>query len=204
MINIVCFGDSITEGREFPLELRWTTLLQDKLDTLQPKKFQVHNCGISGNTTAQGIDRFAEDVMPLLPGILLIEFGFNDANVYHHNHIARVSQSEYERNLREFYRIAIQHQSVPVFVINHLIAEVDDIQGNQRSFNDNFQPYNDLIKTIADDLQSHVIDMPDKMRSKGIVVEEFVSADGIHLDSNANETYAEMIYTGIDQIVMNY
>ena len=32
MINIVCFGDSITEGSEFPVAVRWGSLLQKKLD----------------------------------------------------------------------------------------------------------------------------------------------------------------------------
>lgn len=55
MINIVCFGDSITEGAEFPANVRWTTLLQSKLDTVKPGVFEVHNRGIGGNTSAQAL-----------------------------------------------------------------------------------------------------------------------------------------------------
>ena len=200
MINIICFGDSITEACEFPVPSRWTSLLQHKLDRAKPDVYKVHNRGISSNTTAQGIDRFAADVLPLFPGILLIEFGFNDANVYHHNQVPRVSLYEFERNLREFHRLAIATSSIPVFIVNHLIAEIDDVQGNQQSFNHNFQPYNELIRTIAKDLSAHLIDLPDMMQSLNIVIKDFVSADGIHLDINANETYAEMIYNGLNQI----
>ena len=76
MINIICFGDSITEGAEFPANVRWTSLLQNKLNEVKPDTFQVHNRGIGGNTSAQAFDRFLSDVMPLLPGVLLIQFGF--------------------------------------------------------------------------------------------------------------------------------
>ena len=61
MINIVCFGDSITEGAEFNSNERWTYLLQEKLNSVKPDLFKVHNRGIGGNTTAQGFDRFWTD-----------------------------------------------------------------------------------------------------------------------------------------------
>ncbi len=81
MLNIICFGDSITEGGDFEKPKRWTSLLQARLDENYPKGYRVINRGIGGNTSAQGFDRFCDDVLPYLPGLLLVEFGFNDANV---------------------------------------------------------------------------------------------------------------------------
>ncbi len=203
MKNIVCFGDSITEGVEFPHEHRWTSLLQEKLEQQSPGTFKVFNRGISGNTTAQGLDRLASDILPILPGILLIEFGFNDANVYGHNHVPRVSLSEFERNLREFHRLAEVNNSIPVFIANHLIGEVDDQQGNGISFNDNFSPYNEMIKSLSEELETYLIDLPAMMHARNIALDEFVADDQIHLSISANQYYADMVYVVLGDIAFD-
>ena len=200
MINMVCFGDSITEEAEHPLQYRWPTLLQAKLDKVKPGVFQVYNRGISGNTTAQGHDRFSEAVLPLLPGVLLIEFGLNDANVYTHTDVPRVSLVEFERNLREFHRLAVSHDSVPVFILNHLIGKVEDAQGNGIGFNDNFAPYNDTIHMLTTELGCHLINLPEKMHQQDVNLSEFVTEDQIHLSRAGNQHYADMVYAGLNEI----
>jgi lysophospholipase L1-like esterase len=66
MLNIICFGDSITEGAEFPVAARGTSLLQNRLDDYKPGYYQVHNKGVDGNTSAQGFDRYWTDVIHYL------------------------------------------------------------------------------------------------------------------------------------------
>ncbi|GJM05109.1 MAG: esterase [marine bacterium B5-7] len=200
MINIICFGDSITEGAEFTLNDRWTSLLQIKLDTVKPETFSVHNKGIGGNTTAQGLDRIETDVLSLLPGIVFIQFGFNDANVKDFSIEPRVGLVEFEKNLKEFHRIVKAHKSVPVFVLNHTIGEVDGEQGNGKSYNDNYAPYNKAIQTIAKEVKAVLIDIPMQMLERGIKTEDFVSDDQIHLSLAANNDYAEFIYAGLNKI----
>jgi lysophospholipase L1-like esterase len=200
MINIICFGDSITEGAEFPVNARWTSLLQKKLDAVKPDTFKVHNRGIGGNTSAQGFDRFWSDILPLLPGVLLIQFGFNDANVKDFSIVSRVGLVEFEKNLREFHRIATENKSVPIFILNHSIGEVDGKQGNGKSYNENVVPYNNKIREIANDLKAELIDIPLQMSIRDIEVSSFVSADQIHLAIEANHSYADIIYTGLNQV----
>ena len=200
MINIICFGDSITEGAEFPVNARWTSLLQNKLDEAKPDTFKVHNRGIGGNTSAQGFDRFWSDVMPLLPGVLCIQFGFNDANVKDFSIVPRVSLAEFEKNLREFHRIAKDNNSLPVFILNHTIGEVDGNQGNGKSYNENMQPYDNAIREIANDLKAELIDVPLQMTLRNVDVDEFVSGDKLHLSIGANHIYADIIFSGLNQI----
>ena len=200
MINIICFGDSITEGAEFTINDRWTSLLQIKLDTVKPETFSVHNKGIGGNTTAQGFDRINTDVLPLLPGIVFIQFGLNDANVRDFSMEPRVGLAEFEKNLKEFHRIVKAHNSVPVFVLNHTIGEVDGEQGNGKSYNDNYAPYNKAIQAIAKEVDVVLIDIPMQMLERGIKAEDFVSDDQIHLSLAANQDYAEIIYAGLNAI----
>lgn len=192
--NIICFGDSITEGDEFPPECRWTTLLQEQLDNIQPGLCQVHNRGIGSDTTAQGLDRFAQDVLPLLPGLVLVQFGFNDANVPSWSDVPRVSLAEFERNLIEFHRVIVRKHGTCVFVVNHSIGAVTGKQGNGKTFNENYMPYSDAVRKLALELETPCVDLPLLMRQRGINLDDFLSLDLIHLSLEANELYADMIF----------
>ncbi len=195
--NVICFGDSITEGEEFPEALRWTTMLQELLDAAEPNTYSVHNRGIGGNTTAQALDRFAADVLPLLPGLVIVEFGLNDANYPDWSHVPRVSLAEFQRNLAEFHRVITAKKGTCVFVINHSIGAVPGKQGNGKSFNENFHPYNEAIRTLAGKLNAATIDLPLMMRERKVDLDNFLSLDLIHLSMEANEHYAEMIFAAL-------
>ena len=140
------------------------------------------------------------DVLPLLPGIVFIQFGLNDANVKDFAIETRVGIAEFEKNLKEFHRIVKAHNSVPVFVLNHTIGEVDGEQGNGKSYNDNYAPYSKAIQAIAIEVGATLIDIPMRMLERGIKTEDFVSEDQIHLSLAANNDYAEFIYAGLNEI----
>lgn len=94
--NLVAFGDSITRGYAVPPGAGWVELLPELLK----KKFgenaiSVFNAGGNGNTSAEGLKRIEADVLAHMPGLVLVEFGGNDAV-----HGARaVSADDFERNL---------------------------------------------------------------------------------------------------------
>jgi len=200
MLNIICFGDSITEGGDFEKPKRWTSLLQAKLDEKYPEAYRVINKGIGGNTSAQGLDRFCDDVLPYLPGLLLVEFGFNDANVKDWTIESRVSLGEFVRNLREFHRIATAKNTSCVFILNHSIAEVDGRQGNGPTYNENLLPYDQAVITLAEELKAKVIDLPGMMTAKETLLNEYLSDDNLHLSEAGNKHYAQMVF---DVIIEN-
>ena len=194
MLNIICFGDSITEGGDFEKLKRWTSLLQDSLDEKYPEAYRVINKGIGGNTSAQGFDRFCDDVLPYLPGVLLVEFGFNDANVKDWSIEPRVSLGEFVRNLREFHRIATAKNTSCVFILNHSITEVDGRQGNGLTYNQNLLPYDQAVIKLAEELKAKVIDLPGIMAAKEIPLDEYLSDDNLHLSEAGNKHYAQMVF----------
>ena len=200
MLNIICFGDSITEGGDFDKPKRWTSILQSKLDKTFPESYRVINKGIDGNTSAQGFDRFCDDVLPYLPGLLLVEFGFNDANVKDWSIEPRVSLEEFARNLREFHRIATAHNSRCVFILNHSIAEVGGRQGNALTYNENILPYDQAVIALAGELKAGVIDLPEMMAVKSVPLQEYLSNDNLHLSEVGNKHYAQMVF---DVIIEN-
>ena len=76
-VRIIGFGDSITQGN-IETNGAWPQELQIKLDNLKQGVYEVINKGINGNTTTNGFDRFESDIIPNLPGILIVAFGIND------------------------------------------------------------------------------------------------------------------------------
>jgi lysophospholipase L1-like esterase len=196
-MNIVCFGDSITHAADFAEADRWPTILQRKLDERKLGAFKVYNRGIGGHTTAQGLDRFFTDVMPLLPAVVLIEFGFNDGNVADWSKKPRVGLDEFKANLREMHRAIRSRKGTPVFIVNHTIGPSSWKGGNGKSYNANFAPYNPAIKQVAVALKAPTIDLPAMMRRRRVDLNEFLSEhedDNLHLSARGNHLYADMVF----------
>lgn len=71
--NIICFGNSITEGLGASEGCDYPALLSKKLG------LPVINAGVGGDTTEDAIRRLQSDVLEKNPKIVIIEFGGNDA-----------------------------------------------------------------------------------------------------------------------------
>jgi lysophospholipase L1-like esterase len=203
-LNIICFGDSITHGRAFAEGDRWPSLVQFKLNAWKSGEYKVYNKGQGGHTTAQGFDRLPDDVIPYLPGWLLVEFGLNDANVRDWAQVPRVGLAEYEKNLREFHRIAHAHNGSCAFIINHTILERPVLQANGKTYYANFQPYNEVVRRVAHDLGAPTIDLPRMMQERGIDLTRCVVEDGVHLTIEGNHLYADMVLTALQDILARY
>jgi len=203
-LNIICFGDSITHGRAFAEGDRWPNIVQFKLNDWKGSEYKVYNKGQGGHTTAQGFDRLPDDVIPYLPGLLLVEFGLNDANVRDWARTPRVGLAEYEKNLREFHRIAHAHHGQCVFIVNHTILERPALQANGQTYYANFQPYNQTVRRVAQDLGAPMIDLPLMMHERGIDLTQFVVEDGVHLTIEGNHLYAEMVLEALQDIFSRY
>jgi lysophospholipase L1-like esterase len=194
--NIVCFGDSITHARAFAEGDRWPTILQFKLSAWRPGAYKVYNRGIGGNTTAQGLERVNEDVLPYLPGFLLVQFGFNDCNIRPWSRVSRVGLEDYRKNLREFHRIAAAHESVCAFVVNHSPSRDTEeyLAPNDKTYSANFAPYNEAVRQVAEELDAPTIDLPRIMQEQQIDILSLVSEDGEHLSVEGNHLYADMVF----------
>lgn len=179
-MNIICFGDSITQAGGFAEGDRWPTALQSRLGA-----HKVYNRGIGGHTTAQGLDRFEGDVLPLLPGLLLVEFGFNDSHVKPWTSLSRVSLGEFSRNLAEFGRPARARGGDVVYIVNHMFAGDWDTPTET--------PYSEAIRAVARELSAPTIDLPVLLRQRGVPASDFLSADGCHLTAQGNHIYAELV-----------
>lgn len=71
-------GDSLSAAYGMAQKEGWVNLLQEQLDT-EKKQIKVHNASISGETTSGGLQRLTELMQTVIPSVLIIELGANDA-----------------------------------------------------------------------------------------------------------------------------
>ena len=197
--RVVCFGDSITHAQACAEADRWTTQLAFQLEQASSSGFEVFNRGIGGNTTALALDRIQNDVIPLLPALVLIEFGINDAYVFLWAKIPRVALPGYMENLAEILRQVRAAQGEAVLIINHPITTRMDqhTQGNNKSVGANLEPYSQEARAWARYENLAVVDLPELLKQEGVPMDEFWSNDGVHLSPLGNRLYANFVYSSL-------
>lgn len=77
-VVIVSFGDSITAG--YAVRRGFTYFWKKSLEEKYPRsRIELHNEGVSGDTTWDGLSRLSWAVLPRRPDLVTINFGINDA-----------------------------------------------------------------------------------------------------------------------------
>ncbi len=89
--NIIFFGDSITAGYGIPIEQAFTSLIQERIDK-SDLNYRVINAGLSGETSAGGLNRI-DWILRSKPQIFFLELGGNDG-------LRGLSLKETEDNLK--------------------------------------------------------------------------------------------------------
>ena len=186
-MNVICFGDSITQAGDSPEGDRWPTILHGKLNEWRPGAYAVYNRGIGGHTSTQGFDRFDEAVRPLLPGLVLAEFGFNDGHVRDWTILPRVSVREFGRNLREIGRMTVSLGGTCVFIVNHPAGH--DWQWPEAGAS----AYQQAVREAASEVGAATIDLPALLQERGQGPQEFLDTDGVHLTGPGNHVYADLV-----------
>lgn len=193
MNQIVCFGDSITAGKSVPDNRRWTLLLQMALDARQDGPWALYSRGVPGETILEGLERFEKDVSPLLPAVVLIEFGLNDCSHRPGRAIPRVGLEQFNASLREVARLIRSGGGLPVFLTNHRVDpdRVEETSGMR--FIDKLEPYQAAIRAAAEsggvclvDVEAGFAELRDPKSALG--------TDGVHLSIEGHTYYAEVVF----------
>jgi len=79
--TLVVLGDSIVYGWGLPYEQSFPAVLEGLLtrDAAAKGAWRVINAGVPGDTALMGCARYARDVVPFAPQIVVLCFGLNDA-----------------------------------------------------------------------------------------------------------------------------
>ncbi len=187
-MNLVCFGDSITAGHGFGDDLRWTGLLAASLPG-----HVVHNRGAGGNTSAMALDRIVGDILPLLPGIVIVEFGLNDCALYPGRRRPRISVDEFRANLGEIIDLCTAAGGRCLLIANHAVNQPIERQGNGRTRQENAGPYNAAIRAIAGQRGLPLCDIAAGIAARGVDFRTLLLEDDVHLNEAGNRHYAELV-----------
>ncbi|MBV9463004.1 MAG: arylesterase [Verrucomicrobiae bacterium] len=157
---IVAFGDSLTAGYGADQGESYPEVMSKILG--EP----VINRGVSGNTTADGLQRLDSDVLASNPRLVVVWLGANDE-------LQQLPVADAEKNLGE---IVDRLKARGVFVI---LVGVPDIP---------FRPsYNDRIRELARAKKCVYIDKP----MAGILGDREMKSDEVHPNANGYALIAE-------------
>lgn len=186
MLDVVCFGDSITARKEgYP-----SPILTHKL-TSKLKNYRFINAGISGNTTAQAMERFEKDVLVKKPDIVTILFGANDSSIHKF-----VELDAFKQNIKEFTKRIGAEKTILITP-----APVDEALQPNRS-NERLKQYAQAVKEVAAETGCHMIDFFSVLYSKPNYKELLIGEknDGLHFGEAGYEILSDLIVQKLEEM----
>ncbi len=161
---VVFFGNSITQGHGVRPEESFPSLVARDLG------ISVVNAGVPGETTAAGLDRVEQDVLPHRPRVTLVEFGGNDF-------LRRVPLEETLRNLDQMVKTLIA-QGMMVVILEVNVGLMSD-------------PYLEGYRRVA---ERHGALLVGDILS-GILGNSDLKVDGIHPNARGHRLIADRVVT---------
>jgi lysophospholipase L1-like esterase len=205
-IRIVYFGDSITYGQYLDPELRWTSIVDARLRGRFPTTtFETFNRGVSGETTAMGLARFAPDLQDLEPILVTIHFGLNDCNCWLTDRgLPRVSEDAYRANLLEMIQRARHFGARRIIVMtNHRTLRRDPMISGD-IYEDASSRYSAIMREVAAgsgvnlcDIRSGFEAFDDESLDRLLLP----APDRLHLSAAGNDAYANLIWPHVEAAV---
>lgn len=173
--RIVFFGDSITAGYGIPIESAFPALIQKKTKGAG-MDYQVVNAGLSGETTAGGLNRI-DWILKAKPDVFILELGGNDG-------LRGLSLEESEKNLRAMVE-KVRRANPEVKII---LAGMQIPPNLGQDYTDKFKS---LFPTLAKELNTELI--PFLLEGVGGDPKLNLS-DGIHPNPKGHEIVAETVW----------
>jgi len=192
--TIVCLGDSITASNSVSVLDGWPARLQQQLAAHGP--WRIYNRGVSGQTTRDALERLEKDVLSLLPGWVLIEFGINDSSFRPRQKVPRVSREDFAGCLDEIVRQIRAARGRPILVLNHPLGAPDPRQPNGQTRAANLHAYHARTRRVARKWGCALADLHGRLTRHGLSVwrSQGLRKDGIHLTTSGHRMYAAALF----------
>lgn len=186
MLEIICFGDSITARKEgYP-----SPILTHKLESKMPN-YEFINAGVSGSTTEQAMFRFNKDVLSKRPDVVTVLFGANDSATHKY-----VDLDTFKRNISLFAK-----QIGPEKTILISPAPVDESLQPNRT-NERMEQYAQAVQEVAEETGSYYIDFFHLLYSHPNYKELLVGEknDGLHFGEAGYELLSDEIVKKVEEM----
>jgi lysophospholipase L1-like esterase len=165
--NIICFGDSLTEGFGADPKSAYPAVLGQLISV------PVINAGIEGDTSSEALKRLQSDVLGKEPRLVIIEFGANDF----------LTNMPLEQTVKNMEEIISRCHAQGAMVA---IADIGSI--------DQFLPYSRRFKTLSQSYKT--IFIPDILNGI-ITNPDMKSSDSFHPNSSGYKMIAHYVYRAI-------
>lgn len=175
--TILFLGDSLTEGLGVSKDRAYPSLVQDMIKTKLGKDVRVINGGVSGSTTADGLDRLVW-YLKSDPSLIFVALGANDG-------LRGLDLEKSQENLEQIIQRA-QESGAKVLLAGMLIPP-------------NYGPeYTQRFEKMYQNIQEkyNLKSMPFLL--EGIAgKKEFNQSDGIHPNAKGHEKIAQKVFAFI-------
>ncbi len=197
MTDLICHGDSLTEGAEVEPAYRWPALVANGL------RIAVVNTGIGGDTTGGLLSRLSVDVVPKQPRFVILLGGTNDlwwdlpVNTVLANICAMASQSS-------FHGIApIIGTPPPVWVDGAVRQSYAPPVGGYGRLTETLARLSDELKAAAHRMDIPCVDFHKRFASEaGEPLEAFYNEDGLHPNRAGHREMAASVCTVMTRIFL--
>jgi len=193
-IKICIFGDSVPYGMWDIKKGGWVNRLKEFLEQIKNRDYLIFNCSIPGDTSKELVNRFKIETKVWSPNLLIFAIGINDSQFYIKENKFKISQKEFEKNLKKLVSEARCFTCEILFVGPNPVDEKLTVplprDKNRMLKNEFIKKYNEIIKNICKNEEINFIDI----FSEWIKLDyrKFL-ADGLHPNETGHEKIFERI-----------
>lgn len=184
--KIVCHGDSLTEGYDINLAVRWSNLLSEATG------IEIINSGISGDTTGGMLARFGRMVLDHQPTHVTIMGGTNDLNL-------NIADEVILGNMLAMTRYARLHKvqaiiGIPTSIFPEVMPfDSESVFIGPASFHKRVEIFQDKLKRFVKEEGLPSIDFSD-------MPQQLFLADGVHPSEEGQVVMMEKAKSVLEQL----
>jgi len=175
-MNICIFGDSITWGAYDPQNGGWVNRLKNYFEK-QGEDNDVYNLGVSGDSTTDLFERIEIETKSREANLIIFAIGVNDAQFIHSTNSNRISDGDFESNIKKLFEIAKEFTSKIIFIG---LTPVDETKTKPIPWNTDKTYTNERIKKFDQIIENFCL----KNNLKFIPINELLNnddlIDGLH------------------------
>jgi acyl-CoA thioesterase-1 len=179
--TILIIGDSLSAAYGMPVEQGWVRLLQQRLAT-DHYPHTIVNASISGDTTANALNRLPQALSRHQPAIVVLELGGNDG-------LRGLSLAEMKQNLAAMIQVVRQHQAKVLLIGVQLPPNY-----GQRYTQAFHAVYHELAQEYG------LVLVPSLVDGVGTRT-ELMQADGIHPNSSAQPLIVTRVWQQLRPLI---
>ncbi|MCU7801301.1 MAG: arylesterase [gamma proteobacterium symbiont of Lucinoma myriamae] len=184
--RLLILGDSLSAGYGIKQGKNWTDLLQNKLSKnnnyLNNSKIHIVNASISGDTSANGLNRLPETLKQHQPAWVIIELGANDG-------LRGLPISHIRHNLEVLIKTSLA-ANAKVFLME---IKIPPNYGRKYT-----QAFNHIYHQLAAQYELMLLDF---MLDDIILKPELMQADGLHPNEKAQVIISEYLWRALKPLL---